>query len=303
MPNPGKNNNSSKQKRILVADDSSTFRRIIREILESNGYTMLEASDGQEALDLAIFESPECIMLDVEMPKIDGLEVCRKLRSHPVTALLPVIFVSCHYTVQEITEGLRAGADDYIIKPFSEIELLARIELVINRNVARLHHSPLTGLPDEVSAEKEIAKKDAPYALCFFDLKDFESYNMRYGYDVGDKLLKQVSRLANSTIHFIGGKGDGLFHCGDDNFLIMTSQDKAERIVDHLIERFDQSIIGLHGSIEVKGDIKAPTSLNAAILMVNNSDHYHKKLREMAQELMRKEQNRNSSTVVIKIID
>lgn len=294
---------SPREIKILIADDSSTFRRIIREILEGNGYVTFEATNGQEALDLAVFEHPDCVLLDVEMPILNGLEVCRKLRENSATSLIPIIFVSHRYTVQEISEGLRAGGDDYVIKPFSEVELLARVQVVLDRLFLRLHRSPLTGLPDEVSAEVEMAKRKVPYALCFLDLKDLESYNRRYGYDAGDKLLKQLARIANSTIQFIGDDEDGIYHCAEDNFLVITSQEKAERIASHLIERFDQNILSSLGSVEESGQVRQPISLHASIVMVNNAHDYRKKLREIGYEAVYRQQENDLKSIVITTVE
>ena len=109
--------------KILVVDDDQAVRESLRRSLIFNGYTVVLARDGQEALDSIATERPDMAILDVMMPKIDGLQVCRQLRSQGNE--LPILLLTARDSVSERVAGLDAGADDYLAKPFALEEMLA----------------------------------------------------------------------------------------------------------------------------------------------------------------------------------
>jgi diguanylate cyclase (GGDEF)-like protein len=117
--------------KILVADDSSSERTAAREALEGVGYVVLEAVDGQQALEVYARERPDLVVLDVVMPRLTGLETCRILKAKAQASYLPVIMVSSRNSVNARVEGLRSGADDYLGKPYDAEELRARVEVLL----------------------------------------------------------------------------------------------------------------------------------------------------------------------------
>jgi DNA-binding response OmpR family regulator len=112
---------------ILVADDDPDIQSLMVMRLERSGYRVLRASDGREALDLALREQPDLAVLDITMPKLDGLEVTRSLRAHDETSEMPVILLTARVQDDDVAKGLDAGATDYVKKPFSPQELGARV--------------------------------------------------------------------------------------------------------------------------------------------------------------------------------
>lgn len=121
--------------KILIADDSSSDRAVARGILHEAGYSVVEASDGQQVLDVFQRERPALVLLDVVMPKIGGLEVCRILKAK-ASGYLPVLMVSTRNSVNARVEGLRSGADDYLGKPYNRDELCARVEVLLRTRAA-----------------------------------------------------------------------------------------------------------------------------------------------------------------------
>ncbi len=117
--------------RILIVDDEVEFLEDLREYLGENGYEAVAATDGEAALSAARQQAPDLVILDVRMPGMSGLEVCRRLRQG--NADLPVIFLSALHQDVDKVRGLETGGDDYIAKPFSAIELLARIKSLLRR--------------------------------------------------------------------------------------------------------------------------------------------------------------------------
>ena len=117
--------------RILVVDDDRAVRESLRRSLSFNGYSVELAQDGQEALELITSARPDAVVLDVMMPRLDGLEVCRRLRSSGDD--LPILVLTARDSVSERVAGLDAGADDYLPKPFALEELLARMRALLRR--------------------------------------------------------------------------------------------------------------------------------------------------------------------------
>lgn len=116
---------------VLVVDDEKKLRSLLREYLEREGYAVLEAADGQTALDLALAARPDLVVLDLGLPGLPGDEVARLLRKD---GNLPIVMLTAKASENDRVAGLRMGADDYVVKPFSPRELVARVEAVLRRS-------------------------------------------------------------------------------------------------------------------------------------------------------------------------
>ena len=129
---------------ILIIEDEHDIRELISYNLESEGWNTLKASAGNEGLELAQKTPPELILLDIMLPDIDGLEVCRKLKRSDSTKDIPVIMLTAKSEDSDVISGLELGAEDYITKPFSPRVLIARIRAVLRRNIeAQETESPI----------------------------------------------------------------------------------------------------------------------------------------------------------------
>jgi CheY-like chemotaxis protein len=141
--------------RVLIVDDSRSDIRIVNENLKDN-YTVLAATSGQTALDVAVKNpKPDVILMDVEMPEMNGYEACKKLKSDPSTADIDIIFVSAHDTVDEILAGYEAGGSDYLTKPIEPLELQTKIKIAVNNRKKR----------HDISNEKITVEKIARTAI------------------------------------------------------------------------------------------------------------------------------------------
>ena len=120
--------------RILIVEDEHAMRVALRDILESEGYRAQTAADGVAGLQLAVAEKPDLILLDVMMPKLDGYAVCAELRRLAIR--IPVLMVTAKGQIRDRVTGLDSGADDYLVKPFSTEELLARVRALLRRSQA-----------------------------------------------------------------------------------------------------------------------------------------------------------------------
>lgn len=122
--------------RILTVDDNHSIRIVVRRYLQKCGVEVMEASNGQEAVEVALRERPELILMDVDMPVMDGLAACRELRSHEETRLTPVIFLTGRDDEERHIEALSVGGDDFMAKPFTPPILVARIANLVHRHRA-----------------------------------------------------------------------------------------------------------------------------------------------------------------------
>ena len=118
---------------ILIAEDEDALATLLQYNLEKEGYRAIVAGDGEEALLLVEEEMPDLMLLDWMLPKVSGIEVCRRLRQRPATRNLPVLMLTARGEESDRIRGLDTGADDYVVKPFSMTELLARIRAVLRR--------------------------------------------------------------------------------------------------------------------------------------------------------------------------
>ena len=116
---------------ILVMDDEPQIRRVLQATLSSSGYDVILAKDGQEAIEMVVREHPDLILLDVNMPGMSGLEACSKIR---LSFTGPIIMVTVRNSEQDKIQALDSGADDYVVKPFTTGELLARIRAALRRS-------------------------------------------------------------------------------------------------------------------------------------------------------------------------
>ena len=189
---------SSSVRRILTIEDDMAIRRGIADSLAYVGYEVIQASDGEEGLEVAIRQSYDLLLLDLVLPRIGGLEVLKQVRVARPT--LPVIILSARGEEQDRIEGLRLGADDYVVKPFSVNELLARVEAVLRRCPERpldLQETPIPGGFADF-ARREIRYGDGGRV----ELSEREAELLRYlvvhgGRAVGrDELLANVWRIS-----------------------------------------------------------------------------------------------------------
>ena len=125
---------NNQQFSVVVAEDDPSVRKAVQRVLELEGYTVTAVNDGQAALDTILVKTPDAAVLDVMMPFLDGLSVCKELRHRGNRT--PILLLTARHEVGDRVAGLDAGADDYLVKPFAIDELLARVR-------ARAHH----GLP------------------------------------------------------------------------------------------------------------------------------------------------------------
>lgn len=247
--------------RILVADDDPDILQVVRVNLELEGYEVETAQDGQEALEKATALPPDLILLDIMMPRMDGLTALHRIRGHATTGNTSVILLTARGLPEDRVRGLELGADDYITKPFDVSELVARVKAVMRRTQAARDLSPLTGLPGNFRISQEIEDRIASgrsFALVHGDLDNFKAFNDHYGFMRGDEVIRFSGRCLQEAAAGIGQTDAFVGHIGGDDFVSIVDGTMAEAYCKEVIERFDDGILdyydtadALRGYIEV----------------------------------------------------
>ena len=228
--------------RILIAEDEPALRDVLRMQLELEGYEVLEAHDGKQALERASEDMPDLLLLDVMMPFMDGYAVCRHLRAQFSTRHIPIVMLTARTDMNAKVNGLEGGANDYVTKPWNRNELMLRIRNVLDWSAQQRAASPLTGLPGNHSINDEIRRRIASserFALLQLDIDHFKAFNDYYGYARGDQAIQMLARILTESVQRYGGPDSFVGHIGGDDFVVLTSPENAETLGEQILDWFN----------------------------------------------------------------
>jgi len=180
---PAETEKKSTPARVLVVDDLPEIRDLLQVYLEDEGYDVLTAKDGQEALRAVAAHPPDLILLDVMMPGTDGYEVCRRLKSDEKTAFIPIVMLTALQELEHRLQGIEVGADEYLTKPFRRMELLTRVRSLLR--VKALH--------DQVAAynrllEQKVAERTAALERALNDLREMDRLKSEFLSNISHEL-------------------------------------------------------------------------------------------------------------------
>jgi len=295
------NAGSKQDYKILVVDDEDHIRRILKFQLEKHGYRVVVAENGEIALELMRREAPDLVLLDLMMPKIDGFETCRRIRQNFQTSQIPIIMLTAKSELPDKIKGLQDGANDYLIKPYSNEELLLRVGNVLDWSLKQKEANPLTGLPGNRAIETELQGRiegKEPFAFLYLDIDNFKPYNDHYGYQKGDDAILFLGDIVTEAVNSLGGANDFVGHIGGDDFVVITSPARAEFIGRHIIDEFDKGSLILlreedigRGFMEVHnrlGEIKRMPLMSLTIALVVDDEgklKHYAQVNDIASEL------------------
>ncbi len=237
---------SSRYVKILVADDSPVYRKLVEQTLSQEHYDVLLAKSGRQAMDLFVEHRPALVITDWSMPDISGIELCQRIRRDYQQFYAYVILLTGNTDKEEVIEGLAAGADDYLTKPFHPGELQARVR--VGRRIVDLHREvqdknrqleemgltdPLTGLPNRRAidfwASRQLSaavRHDFPIWVAMADLDHFKSINDTHGHDAGDVVLKRFADILKSNTR----QSDICGRLGGEEFLVIITHVEKENV-------------------------------------------------------------------------
>ena len=280
IPNPN---------RVLVIDDSDPIHKLVVARLKPEGLEVTGERDGQAGIDRAIADPPDLILLDVDMPDLDGFEVCKKLKEHPSTRDVPIIFLTGTTSTDSKVRGLDLGAVDYVTKPFDQVELRARVRAALRTK--RLQDileqqsflDGLTGLWNRayldrrLESELNVARRyGRPLGLVLADIDNFKSFNDRFGHLFGDVVLQGVAESLRAQAR----RSDIVARYGGEEFAVLLTESDlragifvSERVRASIeTRRFEargESVgvtasVGIACTKDLQGEINAENLINAA---------------------------------------
>lgn len=259
--------------KVLIADDDPVCRRALKGILERHGHECIEAADGGEAWEVFQQQSPDVIVSDRTMPRLDGLELCRRVRTSEGRYSYFIIVTSKDDHEARL-EGMCAGADDYLLKPLDRVEL--QLRLIAAQRVCTLHErlqsqqrdleslnrtlweqgrtDALTGLRNRLSMQEDHRKIHArlrrhrhPYGLCIVDVDHFKQYNDTLGHPAGDEALRLIGWTLGGALRAT----DTIYRFGGEEFVILmpdNSRDGCAVIVETLRNTVEKMALHHPGS-------------------------------------------------------
>jgi len=265
---------------ILIVDDTRLNIKIMTDIL-ADDYKIFCATSGKEALEIAMSQSIDLILLDIIMPEMDGYEVCKRLKSDQQTQNIPLIFITAMTNIEDETKGLEMGAIDYIFKPVSAPILRARVknhlELKMCRDTLEKHclMDGLTGIANrryfDDTFDKEwrrALRSGETLSVVFIDIDFFKKYNDCYGHLAGDDCLRQVG---NSLKKSLKRAGDLVARFGGEEFVIVlpaTPLADAARVGEKVRSNIE-SLKVVHQTSEVSKYITVSVGIATTIPEIN----------------------------------
>ncbi|HZN77885.1 MAG TPA: response regulator [Micromonosporaceae bacterium] len=240
---------------VLVVDDDEDIARFVAMNLRLQGFEVLVAHDGEEALGLIAEHRPDLAIVDLMMPRVDGLELTRRLRADPLNNALPIIMLTAKGMTVDKVVGLTAGADDYLVKPFDTLELVARVRSTLRRNQEFREVSPLTGLPGNSRILREItdrARGGTDYAVCHIDIDRFKSVNDAYGFLRGDEFIAALARSLHRAVVGVGLPPAFLGHVGGDDFIVVCAPEQVRTLTQQAVVDFEAAADGLYDEQDSK---------------------------------------------------
>ena len=276
---------------ILVADDSRVVRALLRQHLELRGFRVAEAVDGGEAVRLSRVVWPDVILLDIMMPVLDGYATLQALRADPEMRDVPVVFLTARSSTDDVVEGLRLGAHDYLGKPFEPSELIARVNAALrvkqlqdelrqrNRELDRVTRTDaLTGLFNRRHLEERLAemvsaarRSGHPVGVLMLDLDRFKSINDTAGHAVGDTVLCAVADRLRAEVR----REDVAGRWGGEEFVVLfdpSRVDHAELVAERICRRVaDEPIV-----IEPGRTVGVTVSIGCAVGLGHGEELLHR---------------------------
>jgi diguanylate cyclase (GGDEF)-like protein len=247
---------------ILVVDDDEDIASFVEFNLKVQGFEVMIARDGQHALEVIEHQRPDLAVIDWMMPRMDGVELTRRLRADPLTSALPVIMLTAKGMTVDKVVGLTAGVDDYLVKPFDTAELIARVASTLRRNKEFREVSPLTGLPGNARVRREIVDRmrtGGDYAVGYIDIDRFKSVNDVYGFDRGDEFITAMARSLHRAVSTSGLPPVFLGHIGGDDFVFICTPDQVLPLTRRLVTDFETAADALYDESDAKrGYIEVP---------------------------------------------
>jgi DNA-binding response OmpR family regulator len=229
-------------KKIVVAEDDDSIAHMVNMALGDAGFLCLRARDGDEALRLVKHHDPDLLVLDVMMPRVDGFEVARRLKGDVMWSRTPILMLTALAGVDNQVQGIDAGADSYMSKPFDLREFGARVKALVRASRRERDRNPTTNLPGSRAIDEEIDKAlraGRPISVVHVDLLHFDGYADAVGLQRSEETVRGLGQLVLETARKASGGGAFVGHVGGSDFIAMVAADQVEEMVTGALAAFE----------------------------------------------------------------
>ncbi len=281
--------------RILVVEDDPDISKMLKIYFSSQGYDVLAEMRGRPAIDTCAQKMPNVVVLDINLPDIDGYTVCRELRGSLRTKHIPIIFLTQKDERSDKIKGLELGADDYITKPFDIEELKLRVQGAIRRATYENLTNPTTSLPSGKLIEEHLKniKSREDWTLLYIGIKDMDAFKEIQGIVALDDVLRFVATIITEAVEKHGTLDDFIGHAGSNDFLLVTRPDLAPALCQEITQRFAEEVQVFYpftarqeGKVvytDGQGNIKESPFMSLSVAALSGSDGPFADIREITE--------------------
>lgn len=229
---------------VLLVEDDPSLIKIITEVMEPANCKVKVVGNAKMAFAELFKSPPDVVIVDINLPDLDGFHVAKELKRNMMLRYIPVIILSSRIDFLDKMRGLDVIVDEYLVKPIDSKDLLLRTQLVVRRSQTHLDANPLTRLPGNTAIVKEIKKhigSGSPYAIGYADLNNFKAFNDKYGFSNGDKVILETSQIIIRAVQALSPKDHFVGHVGGDDFIFVCGYEKANEVCQTITETFDKT--------------------------------------------------------------
>lgn len=231
--------------KVAVIEPDATVAALLRACFEEAGFRVRAAATGQEGLTLCRKSLPQVALVDTDLPDIDGLQVCRELRTTTRTRHVHVILITRSLDRKVRIVGLETGADDFVVIPFDAEEVTLRVRNALRRATSDNLTDPVTSLPGRrlIQARlRELVSGEEGWALLGLSVRHLEPFQEVHGFLAAQEVLRSVARVLAHGSERWGNADDFVGHSGGGRFVVVTSAERAEAVADGLVARFEDEV-------------------------------------------------------------
>ncbi len=237
-------------KKIVIAEDDDAIAHMVNMALGDAGFLCLRARDGDEALKLVKAHDPDLLVLDVMMPRVDGLEVARRLKADVMWSRTPILMLTALASTDDQVQGLEAGADAYMSKPFDLREMSARVKALVRSARRERNRNPTTNLPGSNAIDEGIEgalKSGKPTAVVHIDILNFDAYADAIGIVSSEDTVKNLGAWLLEAARAASGGGAFVGHIGGSDFIAVMAPEHAMPFLASSEAAFDDKRATLPG--------------------------------------------------------
>ncbi len=236
---------SEEKAQILIVEDDLDLAEMLNAYFRVQGYEILTATWGEDAVRMALEHKPDLVVLDIRLPDITGYEVCKQIRSNRLTADIPIIFLTEKRDRVDKLTGLELGVVDYITKPFDIQELRLRVRNTLRRAQQSTLMNPITNTAEVALTDDHlttILNQHTEWAMLTMRIQGLDYFRELYGFVAADDVLRAVSLMLNNAVRDAGDESDFIGHLDTNSFVIITSPDRVNAIRERIEVRLQNSL-------------------------------------------------------------